>query len=69
LYCKGKPETLFIAANIECEYFLSVRFVSGARSKSKYNILYMEECCMPKKHKYLTLDERTLIQTQLQQGF
>ena len=29
----------------------------------------MKECCMSKKYHHLTLDERTLIQTQLQQGF
>lgn len=29
----------------------------------------MKECCMIKKYKHITLDDRTLIQTQLQQGF
>ena len=29
----------------------------------------MKECCMTKKYKHITLDDRTLIQTQLQQGF
>ena len=29
----------------------------------------MKECCMAKKYKHITLDERALIQTQLQQGF
>lgn len=29
----------------------------------------MKECCMTKKYKHITLDDRTLIQTQLQQRF
>ncbi|MGV8892244.1 MAG: helix-turn-helix domain-containing protein [Burkholderiaceae bacterium] len=29
----------------------------------------MKECCMPKKYKHITLEDRTLIQTQLQLGF
>ena len=29
----------------------------------------MGECCMPKKYEHITLEDRTLIQTQLQQGF
>ena len=29
----------------------------------------MKECCMTKKYIHITLDDRTLIQTQLQQGF
>ena len=48
--------------------FATCHFYSRARSKPKCNI-FRKECCMTKQYKQITLEERTLIQTQLQQGF
>jgi IS30 family transposase len=42
--------------------------ISMARSNSKCNI-FLGKCCMKKNYTHLTLEERTMIQTQLSMGF
>lgn len=49
---------------------LTFRFIVilGAR-EIQVQHSFMKECCMTKNYKQITLEDRTLIQTQLQQGF
>ena len=48
-------------------FYLCQHIINKRRARKPSATFFMKECCMAKKYKHITLDERALIQTQLQQ--